>query len=304
MKNELTQTLNWDIQVEPIVISDQVSKTRNALVRSDNRELMGIVSKEYCPLSNQRLMNLVDSITATGLFKLRGYDEFNGGKTVVAFLQNINPLLKLNSFPMQEYLIIGNSHDGTRPFYVGTGCTLIRCMNQFYSTLKVYQQKHTSEIEFELEEVNVIIANYKKSKNLLYDSFDGMDSVKVTEDTVERLIREIHMMLVKDNPRSFQEVFGQSPSMKSLRKSIYKEMGELGNNAFGLFNGVTWYTTHEMRNAGRDFGKNSGTANIINQKAFRFCSNLKRNAGHLFSTRELTHEDKPNYSRNLFNISY
>jgi hypothetical protein len=282
--------------VEPIIISDQVSKTRNALVRSDNRELMGIVSKEYCPLSNQRLMNLVDSITATGLFKLRGYDEFNGGKTVVAFLQNINPLLKLNSFPMQEYLIIGNSHDGTRPFYVGTGCTLIRCMNQFYSTLKVYQQKHTSEIEFELEEVNVIIANYKKSKNLLYDSFDGMDSVKVTEDTVERLIREIHMMLVKDNPRS--------SSMKSLRKSIYREMRELGNNAFGLFNGVTWYTTHEMRNAGRDFGKNSGTANIINQKAFRFCSNLKRNAGHLFSTRELTHEDKPNYSRNLFNISY
>jgi hypothetical protein len=54
-------------------------------------------------------------------------------------------------------------------------------------------------------------------------------------------------------------------------------MKDLGNNAFGLFNGVTWYTTHEMRTSDLVTSQISGTANLINQKAFRFCNNLKRN---------------------------
>jgi hypothetical protein len=52
-------------------------------------------------------------------------------------------------------------------------------------------------------------------------------------------------------------------------------MKDLGNTAFGLFNGVTWYTTHEMRNSVAKQSMINGTASRINQKAFRFCSNLK-----------------------------
>jgi hypothetical protein len=103
-----------------------------------------------------------------------------------------------------------------------------------------------------------------------------MESVRVNDQVVERLIREIHKMLLNDSREIKAEELGWSPSMITLRNSIKREMRDLGNNAFGLFNGVTWYTSHEMRNAGADFGRQDSTANLINQKAYRFCNQLKR----------------------------
>lgn len=176
---------------------------------------------------------------------------------------------------MREYLIIGNSHDGTRPFYIGTGSSLIRCENQFYSTLKVFKRKHTSPISMNDVEVREIIRLYKQKKNRIYEAFDGMEHVHVHEGIVNQLIKEIYKMLRVDSKSLKQMHWQDSPTMRTLNNCINKEMQDLGNNAFGLFNGVTWYTSHEMRNAGSDFGRLNGTANRINQKAYRFCLSLK-----------------------------
>ena len=104
-----------------------------------------------------------------------------------------------------------------------------------------------------------------------------MESVRVDESVVTRLIKEVHVMLATDSKLIKQKDWTTSPSMVTLHKSIEREMKDLGNNAFGLFNGVTWYTSHEMRTSDSVNSQISGTANLINQKAFRFCNNLKRN---------------------------
>jgi hypothetical protein len=104
-----------------------------------------------------------------------------------------------------------------------------------------------------------------------------MESVRVDENVITRLIKEVHVMLATDSKAIKQKDWTSSPSMLTLRKSIDREMKDLGNNAFGLFNGVTWYTTHEMRTSDLVTSQISGTANLINQKAFRFCNNLNRN---------------------------
>ncbi len=275
MKTALSTNLNWDLKTETLLIPGSKETKRKIILRDDNSLLLGVVGKDYCPVTNADLMYFVKAIVKTGEFDFNGFHEINDGKVILAFLQNKNPNLKLNNCPMREYLIIGNSHDGTRPFYIGTGSSLIRCENQFYSTLKVFKRKHTSPISMSDVEVREIIKVYKQKKNRIYEAFDGMEEAMVTDRAVEQLIKEIHKMLATDSTKPKDETWGQSPSMNLLRQSIYKEMRDLGNNAFGLFNGVTWYTSHEMRNAGSDFGRLNGTANRINQKAYRFCMALK-----------------------------
>jgi hypothetical protein len=285
MKTEFQQKIDWEIRTEAISFNNKFLTGKMAIVRSDNDKVLGIVGKDYCPVSNSRLMQFSDALTKTGEFELKGFDEINNGKTILAYLQNKNPNLSISGCAMREYLIIGNSHDGTKPFYIGTGSSLIRCENQFYSTLKVFRKKHTSPILIEEGMIHDVIKTYKAKKTNIYSAFDGMESVRVTDDAVERLIREIHKMLANDSREIKAEDLGWSPSMITLRNSIKREMSDLGNNAFGLFNGVTWYTSHEMRNAGADFGKQDSTANIINQKAYRFCNQLKKvsNESYMFS---------------------
>ena len=276
MKTEFQQKIEWDICTEAVTINGCFPTGKTAIVRNDNGKVLGIVGKDYCPISNTRLMQFSDALTRTGEFELKGFDELNNGKTILAYLQNKNPNLNISGCAMREYLIIGNSHDGTRPFYIGTGSSLIRCENQFYSTLKVFRKKHTSPILVNDNGIQDIIKLYKSKKTNIYSAFDGMESVRVSDEAVERLIREIHKMLATDSREIKPENLGWSPSMITLRNSIKREMRDLGNNAFGLFNGVTWYTSHEMRNAGADFGRQDSTANLINQKAYRFCNQLKR----------------------------
>ncbi len=275
MKTTLTTNLNWDLKTQTLLIPGINETKRKVILRDDNSLLLGVVGKDYCPVTNADLMHFVKAIVRTGEFEFKGFDEINDGKIILAFLQNKNSNLKLNNCPMREYLIIGNSHDGTRPFYIGTGSSLIRCENQFYSTLKVFKRKHTSPLSISDFEMREIIKTYKQKKNRIYEAFDGMENIPVHEGIVTRLIKEIHKMLHVDSKSLKQMHWQDSPSMRTLNNCIYKEMQDLGNNVFGLFNGVTWYTSHEMRNAGSDFGRLNGTANKINQKAYRFCANLK-----------------------------
>jgi len=277
MKTALQPTLNWDIKLEPVTINNTFDTGKKAIIRNDNQQLLGIVGKQYKPVSNSQLLDFTHALTKSGEFELQGFDELNDGKVILAFLKNTNPNLKINGCLNEEYMFVGNSFDGTKRFHIGTASNLVRCANQFSSTLKVFSKKHTSFMDINDTIARDIIRNYKAKKGILYESFDGMETVRVDESVITKLIKEVHLMLATDSKTIKQKDWTSSPSMLTLRKSIDREMRDLGNNAFGLFNGITWYTTHEMRTSDLVTSQISGTANLINQKAFRFCNNLKRN---------------------------
>lgn len=276
MKTGLKQKIDWDICTSPLIINDSIDSKKQAILRNDNNQLLGIVGKDYCPLSNTQLMEFTDALTKTGEFELQGFDELNDGKVILAFLKNTNPNLKINGCLNEEYMFIGNSFDGTKRFHIGTTSSLARCSNQFASTLKVFSKKHTSFFDTNETMIKNIIKNYKTKKATLYESFDGMETVRVDESIILKLIKEIYAMLNNDSKSIKQKDWTKSPSMLNLRKCIDLEMKDLGNNAFGLFNGVTWFTSHEMRSKEGNYSQINGHANLINQKAFRFCNNLKR----------------------------
>ena len=97
------------------------------------------------------------------------------------------------------------------------------------------------------------------------------------ESIIEKLIKEVQIMLNYDSRVTDKNEQKESLSMLTLRNSINREIKDLGSNAFALFNGVTWYTTHNMRTRNSLNSQINGTANLINQKAYRFCIGLKSN---------------------------
>ena len=134
-------------------------------------------------------MQFTKALTKSGEFELQGFDELNDGKVILAFLKNTNPNLKINGCLNEEYMFVGNSFDGTKRFHIGTASNLVRCANQFSATLKVFSKKHTSFMDINDTIAQDIIRNYKAKKGILYESFDGMESVRVDESIITRLIK-------------------------------------------------------------------------------------------------------------------
>ena len=277
MKNDLKPQLEWDIQVENVEISRAFETGKLALFRNDTDKLLGLVSKKYNPISNQQFMNFANRLAHTGEFELQGFTELKGGKIVVAFLKNSNPKLTINGFPNEEYLFIGNSFDGSKPFHIGTASSLVRCENQFTSTLKVFSQKHLSLVHMDDTMIRDVLEGYKKQSLLLYGSFDGMHEVLVDEAAIEDFMNQVKALLSKPDEKTNGEMKSWTayPRLLSLRRAIDREMNDLGRNAFGLFNGVTYYTTHNLKTINQLGSQLNGTAKMMNELALRYCNQLK-----------------------------
>ena len=274
-KLELAKAINWDIKTEPVLFGNNLSSGKKAITRNDNGEVLGIVGINYSPVSNQTIMQIANAIAATGHFEVEGYAEYNQGRIIQCFLSNKNVYLNINGHKVFESMIISNSHDGTTRLSIAGQTRMARCGNLYSRPLKVFSKKHIAPLSEGEINVNDIIKAYQSKKDKMYSDFDGMDQVKVTPAIVNKLIMEIHRMLNNDSRQPKDNEWMKAPSMRLLKESIDREMTDLGNNVFGLFNGVTWYTSHEMRNHDSELGRLNGTAGLINQKAFRFCNNLK-----------------------------
>lgn len=275
MKTQLLEKLNSEIEVKSVFTNTQLASGHKAITDKNSGEVLGIVGKNYSPITNEDFTHLAHEIQKTESFELKGFDELNKGKIVLGFLEYKGENQFLNGCGFSDYLVLGNSHDGTRPFFAGATNNLARCQNQFYSSIKLVNKKHTSHFSVNQHLVDTIIASYKAGRKTVLKKLENLDKVKVDEKVVEELITDLYKRIYWDSsmPKPGEKI--NVPSMNTLRDCIYKEMGDIGLNAFGLFNGVTWYTTHAMRGSHKHFGNTEGTARLLNQRAFQFVSNLK-----------------------------
>jgi len=281
--NNANKNLNWEIKVEPIQASNGISIGKKVIMRSDNNKILGVVGENYKPVLNSTMQDLADKISESGEFELEGFNEYYEGKVIHCFLRNTNSYLSMNGHLVHERMGISNSHDGSKRFSIFTYTAMERCGNVYADYLNVFSKKHLSNINFDSHEVEELLRKYKSKKDVIYTSFDGMDKIKVDSGIIEKLITDVHSMLSKDSSVPKSKDWRESPSMQLLLESINIEMGHLGNNLFGLFNGVTYYTSHQMRNSDSDLSKINGTAHMINQKAYRFCNNIKRQQSKVIS---------------------
>ena len=69
-KTGLPDTLTWDIQTEPLLLGNSVTPRKKAIVRDDTGEVLGIVGRNYSPLSNATFMQIAGAIASTGQFDI------------------------------------------------------------------------------------------------------------------------------------------------------------------------------------------------------------------------------------------
>ncbi len=277
MKKSLKMEIDWDVNREELLTSHGEKSNRFAITRTDNGQILSVCSGMYEPFYNADLMNLVERIEGVSNFKCIGFEQFQKGKRILAFLKDSNPMTLVND-RAEHYLIIGNSHDQSSKIFLGLSNYMFRCENQFSRELYNLRIKHTHRLEMTDEDIRVMLNNYEQGKweqmqlskelanreigkDEIYDFLEYMfPEPKVNERTINREI---------DSLRSSRK------RRREMMQSIQGEMKDLGTNAWGLFNGVTFYTSNRMRgNAG--FGNTNGTAQQLNARAWEYCTKLVR----------------------------
>ena len=262
-------SLNWEVKTEPIIINEINADGWKALTRSDNHKILNICKKSYTPLSNGMFKDTINELSEFSTFPVEKIMEFKGGKVILAFLKN-KERLKIANWEADDYLVVGNTHDSSYGFFSGTSSLLIRCMNAFGSISRMDTIYHTKSIISRVDNLVLYYKNYTDERDKMKESFEKWGNIRVTAEVINKFPEMLLDATEKSSTKKMNQV-------GLLSASIAREIADIGDNYFGLFNGVTHYTTHVREKESNITGSIIGSNAKMNKKAFDLVTELVTN---------------------------
>lgn len=265
--------LSFEIQESPVLYSHNgeilTSKSHKVISRNSDGSQISTMKNSYFPMYNADFMESTNRMAEISGFEIEGYSEFDGGRIVFSHLKNTIEDFKIGGFKIDDYLLLGSSFDGRYPFFIGTTTNFIRCQNQFSKISKVEKIRHTKSSPKKVDELLRSLEIYFQTRKEMYENFEQMGNVKIDEET-KRLAMDYVLQVSKEDRLAGEISTRKLNQLEVLNNCVLTEFNDLGQNLFGLFNGVTRYTTHELNVKERSFGNIFGTAANINKRAYEF----------------------------------
>lgn len=262
--------LDWDVIERPIFSNNQQISTHKAIFRNNNDYLLNVCTNTYTPTKNSRFLEVVEKMSEITGFPVECYDEFQGGKKVLAFLK-CTERMEVLGYGFEDYMMIGNSHDSSTAFFFGNSSKLIRCQNRFstkFQNLKVY---HTPNHDVKIDFIVRAFEKFVTERNNLFRKFDDFSKVEIHHSIRASLVERLVQMTHEEKIGVAEISTKKQNIIDGLYNSITTECDALGNNYFGLLQGVTHYTTHKRNNRENIFCNALGGAARMNEQAFEFC---------------------------------
>lgn len=263
-----TTSLNWGVRNEKLVTESGIIVPKKiALVREDNNDILGIHGDGYAAFQNHELMELLHKINLSTGLELKGSGSFGGGARV--FIQLKSDDLKLGADRIEGFLTGINSHDGSTSLAFGNSNVTISCQNSFWKSFKQVQtkMKHTVNMKFKIEEILRSVDILLKEEKETFAKIVKMSEMQIHPQLID-LVKQKLFDLDKEEKLDDISTRKQNQIIR-FDMDLKTEMDGKGDNLWGLFSGVTRYTTHsaskesEKNQENKMFGRIGNTERML-----------------------------------------
>lgn len=254
--------LNWNVRTETTQTQSGIELPNIALIREDTQEVLGVHSTNYVPYQNGQMIELLDRVSQyTGLDIHKG-GHFGGGKKV--FIQLKSNDLKLGNDRVEGYVTGINSFDGSTSLAFGNSNVTISCQNKFFAAYKNLEKvRHTKNMVHRIDEICRGIENILDEEKLMFEGIKKMSNERFDKETQDWVTRLLFNISKDVDVRNYYENDEISSVTKNRLSRFYidlnGELQEKGDNLWGLFSGVTKYTTHSLSKEDNSENKMFGT---------------------------------------------
>ena len=254
--------LNWNVRTETTQTESGIELPNIALIREDTQEVLGVHSTNYVPYQNGQMIELLDRVSQyTGLDIHKG-GHFGGGKKV--FIQLKSNDLKLGNDRVEGYVTGINSFDGSTSLAFGNSNVTISCQNKFFAAYKNLEKvRHTKNMVHRIDEICRGIENILDQEKLMFERIKKMSNERFDKETQDWVTRLLFNISKDVDVRNYYENDEISSVTKNRLSRFYidlnGELQEKGDNLWGLFSGVTKYTTHSLSKEDNSENKMFGT---------------------------------------------
>jgi phage/plasmid-like protein (TIGR03299 family) len=262
--------LNWNVRSETtktksgIIIPKQI-----ALVREDTEKVLGTHKETYCMYQNDELLELLFQVSRSTGRKLKGGGYFGEGEKV--YFQLESESMNLNGDRIDGSITGVNSFDGSTALGFGNSNITISCRNTFFMAYKTLGTKfrHSATMRPKIEEVLKQITKLVEEEKQTFKTIERMANIRM-DAAVKQLVTR--MMFDVKEQMTAEEIKELSTRKKNniikFDRVVNGELAEKGDNLWGLFSGVTKYTTHEMKRGDNSENKLFGRTGTIERNIF------------------------------------
>ena len=264
--------LDWKVISEPLqTVSGILIPERVALVREDTKKVLGIHTESYVPYQNDELLELLHKISNKTGLELHTGGSFKGGDKVWFQLKSSD--LTLGNDTIRGYISGFNSFDGKTALAFGNSEVTVSCMNTFWRGYKQVETRlrHSANMKPRIEEILAKIDILVKEEKDMFKEITRLNDVRMDAGTKELVTKMLFDLNKEERLDSNTHSTNLKNRMWRFNYDLGIETAQKGDNLWGLFSGVTRYTTHSMK-TGKDnseskmFGRTGNIEREIYQK--------------------------------------
>lgn len=259
--------LNWKAESVRIQTRSGISiPDRIALVKSGTDKILGIHTTGYVPYQNDELLDLLFKIgNSTGLDIHTG-GSFKDGELVWFQLKSDD--MRIGNDTIKGYISGFNSFNGKSSLAFGNSNLTVSCMNTFWKGYSMTDTKlrHSISMKPRIEEI------LRKIDILLEEEKNTFKEIqKLTEIRMSPEVKQLVLQTLFDLEN--QERVGEISTNKKnkierFENDLITEINSKGDNLWGLFSGVTRYTTHSMKKTDNSESKMFGRTGTLERKIY------------------------------------
>ena len=282
--------LNWTVDKKPLYFNSNGQQNGSSffgIVRSDNNDCFGAMTKQYEVFQNSELVELVHNVADVIGKPIDHGTMFDGGRKVALQL-TLEPLTVGDDKVIRKATAI-NSHDGSTSLRWGTTGITVSCTNQFNALFKDLKNsvKHTKNMRQAVERSLSILEEIEVADRDMFTLFERMANTHASEQLVTNTIAkvsgvaEFSKFANRRVPVSERKYIEEKYSARKLNtaeqiiKSVSEEMSYKGHTLWGLFSGITHFTSHRGGSVNtREKSKLMGSLQRVDQAVFNDLSVL------------------------------
>jgi phage/plasmid-like protein (TIGR03299 family) len=264
--------LNWKVNKMPLFLNEGVETGFYGIVREDNMKTFATCKEGYTPYQNEELVDLVSRAAGQiGLNVNRGGKFKDGALVYLQIESGLVTGLGQNNDTVEKYISAINSHDGSAALKWGMTNTTISCQNSFWAAYRQIKHavRHTESMHARIDEIIGDIETILEAEKTLYEKYFRLADMPATKKHIQSVVQST---LGVDVDSKANDLTGYKLNrLNDLCASINSEMEQKGETLWGLFSGVTHYTTHKMTGTDekRQQSKAVGMGFTIDNEVFR-----------------------------------
>jgi len=262
--------LNWKVNSEPLqTVSGILIPGRVALVREDTQKILGIHTENYVPYQNDELLELLHQIGGKTGLSLHTGGSFKGGDKVWFQLKSND--LTLGNDTIKGYISGFNSFDGKTALAFGNSSMTVSCMNSFWRGYRevATRLRHSANMKPRIEEILSRIDILMKEEKDMFTEITRLSETRMTPEVRELITRKLFDISVEERLDSPELSTRKANQIWRFNYDLGIETQQKGDNLWGLFSGVTRYTTHSMKRGDNSESKMFGRTGNLERTLYK-----------------------------------